>query len=204
MITRDASDDVEEKIELLPDEGTLSRYAKWPWILIGAWVSNTALSRFYEQENAGLCLMTCTAAKMCKLLGLNFIFTMFADDSAPVTEMTPREVMGNTILAMLLWFVIYNLAYEHFVTNKAIKQLYAKRLARSDRHYIRPEDEREMVRTHTDAALEELKASQKFREHITDRESNEQFKKPFEPVDFEESQMDVILAQIDKEIAATK
>ena len=64
--------------------------------------------------------------------------------------------MGNTILAMLLWFVIYNLAYEHFVINKAVRELHAKRLARSDRHYVKPEDEREMVRTYTDDALKKL------------------------------------------------
>ena len=78
--TRDANDELEEEIELLPDEGTLSRYAKFPWILIGAWLSNTVLSRYYEEENAGLSLVTCTAAKMCKLLGLNFIVAVFSDD----------------------------------------------------------------------------------------------------------------------------
>ena len=46
--SRDANDELEEEIELLPDEGTLSRYAKVPWILIGAWLSNTVLSRYYE------------------------------------------------------------------------------------------------------------------------------------------------------------
>ena len=103
---------------------------------------------------------------MCKLLGLNFIFALFSDEytaTVVTEEMTPREIMGNTILAMLLWFVIYNLGYEHFVTNEAIQQLYAKRQKRSDRHYVKSEDEREMVRMHTEAALMELKANEKFK-----------------------------------------
>ena len=108
------------------------------------------------------------------MLGLRPLAKLFeggnVDFVEEITEMSPRDKLSTSILTLVLCFVLFNVLYENFFANDALAEKYAERQRRNGLQMMEEEQSQELVRSTTEAALEELRANPKFKKHMAKRE----------------------------------
>ena len=117
-----------------------------------------------------------------------------------ISVMSKRDLLSTSVLTLVVCFVLFNVVYEQFVANDALAEKYAERQRRNGLQMMEEEQSQELVRSTTEAALEELRANPKFKKHMAKREKQPR-DDDFEPEEFDEANMEQILENIDKELS---
>ena len=119
-------------------------------------------------------MLSLCAGKFCQMLGLGPLARLIeggnVDFFGEISEMSKRDLLSTSVLTLVVCFVLFNVVYEQFVANDALAEKYAERQRRNGLQLMEEEQSQELVRSTTEAALEELRANPKFKKHMAKRE----------------------------------